>query len=228
MNNNSISHIALILDGNKRWSKKNKLNNREGYKKGFDKIIEIVNYSTQINLNTITLFTLSSENYQRQSVSLIYDIIYENFNKMLDELIKKKNIRLKIFGNKENLPLKIRNIFEEFENIKHDNVKLNLNLAFNYGFKEEIIKVIKDINIYEKNIKNIDDDKLSNYFYLGKTPDPEILIRTGGYKRLSNFIMYNLTYTELFFTDTLWPEFSIDEFNEILSSYMKIERKYGL
>ncbi len=228
MNKNSINHIALILDGNKRWSKKNKLNNREGYKKGFDKIIEIVNYSTQINLNTITLFTLSSENYQRQSVSLIYDIIYENFNKMLDELIKKKNIRLKIFGNKENLPLKIRNIFEEFENIKHDNVKLNLNLAFNYGFKEEIIKVIKDINIYEKNIKNIDDDKLSKYFYLGKTPDPEILIRTGGYKRLSNFIMYNLTYTELFFTDTLWPEFSIDEFNEILSSYMKIERKYGL
>ena len=91
MNKNSINHIALILDGNKRWSKKNKLNNREGYKKGFDKIIEIVNYSTQINLNTITLFTLSSENYQRQSVSLIYDIIYENFNKMLDELIKKKN-----------------------------------------------------------------------------------------------------------------------------------------
>ena len=228
MNKNSINHIALILDGNKRWSKKNKLSNREGYKKGFDKIIDIVNYSIKLNLNTITLFTLSSENYQRQSVSLIYDIIYENFNRMLEELIKKNNIKLKIFGNKENLPIKIKNIFEEFENIKHDNVKLNLNLAFNYGFKEEIIKVIKDINLNEKNIENLNDDKLSNYFYLGKIPDPEILIRTGGYKRLSNFIMYNLTYTELFFTNTLWPEFSIDEFNEILSSYMKIERKYGL
>jgi len=225
---NKINHIAFILDGNKRWSKINKLNSRDGYKRGFDKIIEIVKYSIKIDLPTITLFTLSSENYQRKSVSLIYEIIYENFTNLLEELVKKNNIKLRIFGNRNNLPEKIINIFKEFESINHQDVKLNLNLAFNYGFKDEILKVVKEINSNNKNISNLKNDDLKKYFYLGDVKDPEILIRTGGYKRLSNFIMYNLTYTELFFTNTLWPEFTIDELNEIIASFNKIERKYGL
>ena len=228
MEKNKINHIAFILDGNKRWSKINKLNSRDGYKRGFDKIIEIVKYSIKIDLPTITLFTLSSENYQRKSVSLIYEIIYENFTNLLEELVKKNNIKLRIFGNRNNLPEKIINIFKEFESIKHQEVKLNLNLAFNYGFKDEILKVVKEINSNNKNISNLKNDDLKKYFYLGDVKDPEILIRTGGYKRLSNFIMYNLTYTELFFTNTLWPEFTIDELNEIIASFNKIERKYGL
>ena len=228
MEKNKINHIAFILDGNKRWSKINKLNSRDGYKRGFDKIIEIVKYSIKIDLPTITLFTLSSENYQRKSVSLIYEIIYENFTNLLEELVKKNNIKLKIFGNRNNLPKKIINIFKEFESINHKDVKLNLNLAFNYGFKDEILKVVKEINSNNKNISNLKNDDLKKYFYLGDVKDPEILIRTGGYKRLSNFIMYNLTYTELFFTNTLWPEFTIDELNEIIASFNKIERKYGL
>ena len=228
MEKNKINHIAFILDGNKRWSKINKLNSRDGYKRGFDKIIEIVKYSIKIDLPTITLFTLSSENYQRKSVSLIYEIIYENFTNLLEELVKKNNIKLRIFGNRNNLPEKIINIFKEFESINHQDVKLNLNLAFNYGFKDEILKVVKEINSNNINISNLKNDDLKKYFYLGEAKDPEILIRTGGYKRLSNFIMYNLTYTELFFTNTLWPEFTIDELNEIIASFNKIERKYGL
>ena len=146
----------------------------------------------------------------------------------MEELVKKNNIKLRIFGNRNNLPEKIINIFKEFESIKHQEVKLNLNLAFNYGFKDEILKVVKEINSNNKNISNLKNDDLKKYFYLGDVKDPEILIRTGGYKRLSNFIMYNLTYTELFFTNTLWPEFTIDELKEIIASFNKIERKYGL
>ena len=108
------------------------------------------------------------------------------------------------------------------------NKRLNLNIAFNYGFKEEIKNILKHV-IEKKHNINFDDDKsISSLFYIGSLPDPDILIRTGGYKRLSNFIMFNLTYTELFFTETLWPDFSEKEFNSIINKYLKIDRKYGL
>ena len=197
MNKKKISHIALILDGNKRWAKKNKLSKIAGYNTGFKKIQEKINFSLNIKLKNLTLFTLSSENYQRQSVSLIYDIIYENFNKMLDELIKKKNIRLKIFGKRQ-FTEKIKEIFDEAEKLTNENTNLNLNLAFNYGFKDEIKQVLLNFKNNLNNI-NLDNDKdINSLFYLGSLPDPDLLIRTGGYKRISNFIMYNLTYSELF------------------------------
>jgi len=135
---------------------------------------------------------------------------------------------LKIFGSKNHLPNKILEIFEKIEKDSADNKKLNLNIAFNYGFKDEIRNILKNIIKKESNI-NLDNQKnIDNLFFLGQIPDPDILIRTGGYKRLSNFIMYNLTYTELFFTDTLWPDFSEKEFNDIINEYLNIRRKYGL
>ena len=137
-------------------------------------------------------------------------------------------VKIKIFGSRKNLPKKILKIFNTIENLSSKNNNLNLNIAFNYGFKDEIKNIFKQI--IDKNItinpkvqKEIDD-----LFYVGSLPDPDILIRTGGYKRLSNFIMYNLTYTELFFTETLWPDFSEKEFNSIINQYFNIDRKYGL
>ena len=228
MNKKKISHIALILDGNKRWAKKNKLSKIAGYNTGFKKIQEIVNFSLNIKLKNLTLFTLSSENFYRPSVNIIYDIIYNNFSKLLDDLISKNNIKIKIFGKRDNLPEKIKEIFDEAEKLTNKNTNLNLNLAFNYGFKDEIKQVLLNFKNNLNNI-NLDNDKdINSLFYLGSLPDPDLLIRTGGYKRISNFIMYNLTYSELFFTKTLWPEFNLKEFEQIIDDYYKINRKYGL
>ena len=226
--NKKISHIALILDGNKRWAKKNKLSKIAGYNTGFKKIQEIVNFSLNIKLKNLTLFTLSSENFYRPSVNIIYDIIYNNFSKLIDDLISKNNIKIKIFGKRDNLPEKIKEIFDEAEKLTNENTNLNLNLAFNYGFKDEIKQVLLNFKNNLNNI-NLDNDKdINSLFYLGSLPDPDLLIRTGGYKRISNFIMYNLTYSELFFTKTLWPEFNLKEFEQIIDDYYKINRKYGL
>ena len=225
---NNLYHIALILDGNKRWAKKNNFTNIYGYSKGFENIKNLVTYSLSINLPNLTIFALSSENYNRSSMKIIYKIIYENFSRMFDELVKEKGVKIKIFGNREILPQKIINIFEKVENLSSQNKSLNLNIAFNYGFKNEIKYIINKIKNDKTNI-NLENVKgLDNLFYLGSLPDPDILIRTGGYQRLSNFIMYNLTYTELFFTNTLWPDFSEKEFKQIINQYVKIDRKYGL
>ncbi len=225
---NNLNHIALILDGNKRWSIINNKSNLYGYTKGFENIKKLVLYSLSKQIPNLTMFALSSENYKRSSINLIYDIIYQNFSETFNELVEKKGVRIKIFGSRENLPKKIINIFNEIESLSLNNKNLKLNIAFNYGFKEEISKILKKIN-NNKNMINLEDkNEINNLFYLGSSPDPDILIRTGGYKRLSNFIMYNLTYTELFFTETLWPDFSEKEFNSIIDQFFKINRKYGL
>ena len=229
MSKNNISHLAFILDGNKRWADKHKLSEVYGYKKGFDNITTLVDYSLKINLSNLTLFTLSSENFKRPSINIIYEIIYSNFSNLIDKIIKKNNIKINIFGIRDNLPKKISNIFDEAEKVTiNNNNSLKLNLAFNYGFKIEIREVLIK---YKSQIETFDlnnQDEIDNLFFLSSLSDPDILIRTGGYQRLSNFIMYNLTYTELYFTETLWPDFTIDELNIILNKFSKVHIKYGL
>ena len=139
-----------------------------------------------------------------------------------------ENIKVKVFGSRNDLPQKLIKILNKVEVETKNNNAMNLNLAFNYGFKDEI----KDVLMKYKdkiNILNIEkQNEINDLFMLGNIVDPDILIRTGGYRRLSNFIMYNLTYTELFFTDTLWPDFSIDELKKIIEEFSNIDRKYGL
>ena len=225
---NKLEHIAFILDGNKRWAKKNNFSSFVGYSKGFENIKNLVNFSLNIKLKNLTLYALSSENFHRSSLDLIYEIIYKNFSKYFEDLVVDNDVKIKIFGSRKNLPNKILNIFENIEKLSLNNSTLNLNIAFNYGFKHEIKNVLKKVrnNSLEINLNN--EQEIDKLFDIGKFPDPDILIRTGGYKRLSNFIMYNLTYTELFFTDTLWPDFSEEEFNNIIKEYSNIRRKYGL
>ena len=225
---NKLNHIALILDGNKRWAKKNNLTNFNGYNKGFENINNFVTYSLSKKISNLTIFALSSENFNRSSINVIYDIIYDNFSKTLNDLVKEKGVKIKIFGNRQKLPRKILEIFQNIEESSFSNKNLNLNIAFNYGFKDEINHIIKNIINKNINIKLDNEKNINKLFFLGSLPDPDILIRTGGYKRLSNFIMYNLTYTELFFTKTLWPDFSEEEFNSIIDQYLNIDRKYGL
>ena len=225
---NNLNHVALILDGNKRWAKKNKFSNIYGYSKGFENIKNIVKYSLSIKLPILTIFALSSENFYRSSITTIYNIIYDNFSNVFDELVKDNGVRIRIIGSKDNLPTKILEIFEKIEDLSSQNKDLDLNIAFNYGFKNEIKNIIKKISSQKEKLNILNEKDLNELFYLGSFPDPDILIRTGGYQRLSNFIMYNLTYTELFFTKTLWPEFSENEFQSLIDQFVKINRKYGL
>ncbi len=225
---NNLNHIALILDGNKRWAKLNNYTNLYGYTKGFENIKNLVKYTLVNKIPHLTIFALSSENFNRTSINVIYDIIYDNFSKTFTELVEKNGVKINIFGSRKNLPNKILKIFDNIETKSVNNKNLNLSIAFNYGFKDEIKNVLKKIVDESLNINLNKQKEIDNLFYIGALPDPDILIRTGGYKRLSNFIMYNLTYTELFFTKTLWPEFTEKEFNSIINQYSKIERKYGL
>ena len=225
---NNLDHIALILDGNKRWAKKNNFTNILGYTKGFENIKNLVDYSLSIKLPNLTIYTLSSENFNRSSINIIYQIIYDNFSKIFDELVKNNGVKINIIGSRKNLPKRIIEIFEKFENTSSMNKVLNLNIAFNYGFKNEIKNILKKAMKKDFKIDFDNEDDIKNLFYIGSIPDPDLLIRTGGYQRLSNFIMYNLTYTELFFTDTLWPDFSEKEFKSIINKFLKIKRKYGL
>ena len=228
MNNKNPKHIAIILDGNKRWASKNNCSLMEGYNRGLDKIRIIIQANLEKKIPYLTLFTLSSENLLRSTINNIFQIILDNFEKFLYEIIDKNKIKIRIIGRRNNLPKKIINIINKCENLTSNNKELTLNLAFNYGFKNEISDVIQKIIKSKKLINPHDLSEINNLFYLGDIPDPDILIRTGGHRRLSNFILYNLSYTEIFFVDTLWPDFSVLEYNQIISEYYKIEKNYGL
>ena len=227
MPKNKLDHIAFILDGNKRWAKKNNIDLKKAYKNGLDNIFNLINNCIEIKLKYLTLFTLSSENINRTSVNNIFQVIYEDFSFFFNKIIKEKKVKIRIIGSKNNLPKKILQLIEHCENKTKDNNQMLVNLAFNYGFKDDIKQVLEKIK--ENSLIKIDnEEKIKKLFLLGNIPDPDFLIRTGGEKRLSNFIMYNLTYSEIFFTDTLWPDFKLKEFQDIISEYNKISRRYGL
>ncbi len=227
MSQNKLEHIAFILDGNKRWAKKKNISLKESYKYGLQNIGKLINNCLEINLPNLTLFTLSSENIQRKSVSNIFQVIYDDFSLFFEKIINEKLVKINVIGSKKNLPIKILNLINHSESKTKNNNILNLNLAFNYGFKEEIKNVFNKILI-DRDIDLSNEENIKNLFYLKNIPDPDILIRTGGEKRLSNFIMYNLTYTEIFFINTLWPDFSNNELNKIIDEYKNISRRYGL
>ena len=219
----------MIMDGNKRWSDINKVTLKKGYQKGLGKIKEIVSICLEKEIEYLTIYALSSENIKRPSVSTIFDIMISQKNKIIKEFASNNNVRIKIIGEKNNLPITIKKSLKNIEKITKKNSKLKLNIAFNYGTDKELLSIIKKIIDIER-IKemNIHYDLFKKYMYLGKTPDPDLLIRTGGFQRLSNFMLLNISYTELYFTKTLWPDLSKEELLTIFNKYLKTERKYGL
>ena len=222
---NQLNHVAIIMDGNGRWGLKKKKDRNYGHLKGIKSVETVIKCSLLKKIPNLTLYTFSTENWKRpdSEINFLFDLIRKSLKKKINKIIN-QGIRVNIIGKKQGLPQDIKNIIKLIEKKTINNKKITLNLALNYGSKEEIINAIKNLVFKKKeaNIKNFEKE-----LYTKNIPDPEILIRTGGTKRLSNFLLWQLAYTEIFFIDKLWPDFNEIDFNRIVKKFFKIKRNFG-
>jgi undecaprenyl diphosphate synthase len=221
------AHIAIIMDGNGRWGKKNKKSRIAGHYYGVKNIKPIIEYAINIKLRQLSLFALSYDNMQKRNKSEIKNIFFI-MKKYLEEnlnFFKENGIFLNFIGEKKKIPKQLLNLINlssaETKSLQN---KLQINIAFNYSSKYEMVSAIKNINLLKLKInkKNIE-----NSLYTKNIKDPEILIRTGGYKRLSDFLLWQLSYTEFFFLKKLWPDFKIKDLEKIILKYNHIKRNFG-
>jgi undecaprenyl diphosphate synthase len=220
-----VKHVAIIMDGNGRWGIKKKNNRNYGHKKGLEIVQNIVKKCLEKNIKYLTLFTFSTENWRRpqKEINFLFSLL-QNFLKEKIHKIHNQNIRLKFIGEKKNLNKGLLKSILNAEKFTSLNKKLQINVALNYGSKNEIINSIKKLK--RKNLKITEKNFQSNLF-TKNIPDPEILIRTGNTNRLSNFMLWQLAYSEIFFEKKLWPDFKNTDFDRILKLYSKITRKFG-
>jgi undecaprenyl diphosphate synthase len=223
---NKLNHIAIIMDGNGRWGLKNKKSRNYGHLKGIKSVETAIKFSLKEKINYLTLYTFSTENWKRpeSEINFLFDLIRKSLKNKINQIIK-QGIKVNIIGKKKGLPKDIIKIVKLIEKKTLKNKKITLNLALNYGSKEEIINACKKIVL--KKIKPINVKSFEKYLYTKNLPDPQILIRTGGTKRLSNFLLWQLAYTEIFFVNKLWPDFSERDFKNIISKFYKIKRNFG-
>ena len=221
---NPLNHVAIIMDGNGRWGLKHKNSRNAGHKEGLNTVEQIIKTSIKNKIRYLTLYAFSTENWKRPKKEIKYLFsLLESFliNKIED--LHKKNIKLKIIGVK-NFSLKLNNLLKKSEKKTEKNSKLQINLALNYGSKSEIVNAFKKL---QKSKKTISEKNLKNYLQTKNIPDPEVLIRTGNTKRLSNFLLWQLAYSEIFFEKKLWPDFSEKDYNKIIKIFKNIKRNYG-
>ena len=218
-------HVAIIMDGNGRWGVKNKKSRNFGHKQGIKTVEEILDASIQKKIKFLTLYTFSNENWKRPKVEIkfLFNLLENYIDKELSSIDNKK-IKIKIFGNLSKFPTKLKNKLKLIEKKTSQNSLLQINLALNYGSRQEIIHSIKKVN---KKKNNITEKSISNNLYTACTPDPDILIRTGNTNRLSNFLLWQLEYSEIFFVKKLWPDFSKKDYYKILTKFNKIKRNFG-
>tara|TARA_B100000949_G_scaffold181574_1_gene162814 strand:+ start:190 stop:867 length:678 start_codon:yes stop_codon:yes gene_type:complete len=222
---NSVNHVAIIMDGNGRWALNRRKSRNYGHQQGLRAIEKIVDYSIKEKISYLTLFTFSSENWKRPKteVNFLFKLLENYFKKNLLKVIK-NGIKVKIIGNKSKLASNLKKIIKLAENKTKKNKKISLQLALNYGSKDEIINSLK--NIIKKKQK-ITTKNFEQNLYTAGFPDPDILIRTGGKKRLSNFLLWQMAYTEIFFIDKMWPDFNKNDLKKILNKFRNIKRNFG-
>ena len=222
-------HVAIIMDGNNRWTKKHKLKGFAGHEKGIDSIQNAVDTAKLFNIKFLTLFSFSSENWSRpeKEVKFLMNLLRKYLSNKIDKLMK-DNVSIKMIGEKKRLPKDIVKKINNYQKLTQKNNGLNLIFALNYGSRNEIIiSVRKIINKFIKKKFYINEKSISSNLFTKNIPDPDLLIRTSGEKRLSNFLLWQLAYTELVFLDVLWPDFKKKHFLEALNQYSKRVRRYG-
>ena len=221
---NPLNHVAIIMDGNGRWGLKYKGSRNEGHKEGLKTVEKIIKESIKQNINFLTLYAFSTENWNRpkKEVNYLFNLL-ENFllNKIDD--FHKQNIKLKIIGVK-NFSKKLNKLLRLSEKKTSKNSTLQINLALNYGSKFEILNALKKLNKYKD---TINEKNFKKYLQTKNIPDPELLIRTGNTKRLSNFLLWQLAYAEIFFEKKLWPDFNEKDYIQIIKQFKKIKRNFG-
>ena len=221
---NPLNHVAIIMDGNGRWGLKYKNSRNAGHKAGLITVEKIIQESLEQKIKFLTLYAFSTENWRRpkKEINYLFNLLENFLINRIDDL-HKQNIKLKIIGIK-NFTSKLNNLLKLAEKKTYKNNKLQINLALNYGSKSELLNAFKKI---KKNKKKINEINLANYMYTKNIPDPEILIRTGNTNRLSNFLLWQIAYSEIFFEKKFWPAFNKKDFKTILKRYKKIKRNFG-
>ena len=219
---NKLNHIAFIMDGNGRWGKKRNKSRKFGHLKGVDTVKKIVSSSIKFKIPIVTFYVFSTENWKRpkSEISFLFKLINNYFNKEIESVIS-KGIKINIIGQTKNLNKEIKKTLKRTMKLTKNNKTITVNLAINYGSKNEIICAVKKIK------KNINLKNLERNLFTSKMPDPDILIRTGGHKRLSNFMLWQLAYSELFFLKKLWPDFNSKDLKLVISKFKKSKRNFG-
>jgi len=221
---NPLNHVAIIMDGNGRWGLEHKNSRNEGHKAGLKTVEKILKETINQKIKFLTLFAFSTENWNRpkKEIRYLFNLLENYLSKKINEL-HKKNIKLNIIGTK-NFSKKLNKILISSEKKTLKNTKLQINLALNYGSKFEILNALKIMN---KNNDEINEKNFKKYLQTKNTPDPDLLIRTGNTKRLSNFLLWQLAYTEIFFEKKLWPDFNEKDYIRIIKNFKKIKRNFG-
>jgi len=221
---NSLNHVAIIMDGNGRWGLKHKNSRNKGHEAGIKSVEKIIKETIKNKISFLTLYAFSTENWKRprKEINFIFNLLETFLIKKLNNLYK-KNIKLKIIGNKS-FSRKLNILLKNSEKKTFNNTRLQINLALNYGSKPEILNAFRKL---KKNNDKINETNLSKYLQTKNIPDPDILIRTGNTKRLSNFLLWQISYTEIFFEKKLWPDFNEIDYNKIIKKFKKIKRNFG-
>ena len=220
---NKLNHVAFIMDGNGRWGKKKNNNRNSGHYAGVQTVKKIVEASINLKIPTVTFYVFSTENWKRprKEINFLFNLVNSYFKSEIENVIKNE-IRINIIGEPNKLPSKLKSVLKETVKKTKKNKKILVNLALNYGSKKELLNTFKKIKI-----KNITEKHIKNNLYTKNIPDPDILIRTGGKKRLSNFMLWQLAYSELYFLDKLWPDFKPQDLDKILKHFYKTKRNFG-
>ena len=219
-------HIAIIMDGNGRWAKQRGLSRIEGHKEGVNSVKKIISFCSELKINHLTLFTFSEENWSRPTTEVLslMKLLVKSLKNELESLIK-NNIRMSVIGDINKLDPYTRKKLNDAIKLTNINNGLNLNLAISYGSRQEIVRAINKILIEKKNSINIEE--FSKYLYTKDMPNPDLLIRTGKENRISNFLLWQIPYTEIFFSRLYWPDFNEKEMEKILIDFNNRERRYG-
>ena len=232
MENDICKHIAIIMDGNRRWAQKRGLPKNMGHKKGAENVVKITRAMKESGVKYLTLYAFSTENWQRSEdeVKALMQLLREYLDKEFQEIMD-NNVRIIFIGEREMLSPDIREKMEKIEHDSAQNTALTLCIALSYGSRQEILSATKKAAqlVLDKkiSIEDITTDKFSSLLYTAGIPDPDILIRTSGEQRISNYLLWQLAYTEFFFTDTLWPDFDKEELLTIIDKFTHRERRYG-
>ncbi|MFV9875600.1 MAG: isoprenyl transferase [Rickettsiales endosymbiont of Dermacentor nuttalli] len=232
MKNAIPNHIAIIMDGNGRWAKAHRMPKLIGHKKGAETAKNVIKACMDLGIPYLTLYAFSFENWNRpeQEVNDLMELLRIYLQNEI-ETLHKNNVKLRILGDISKLPLDIQKEVLRCQDVTKNNNAINVSIALSYGSRQEIVQavqsIIRDVLSRKLTVEEVNVNKFTNYLYTYNIPEPDLLIRTSGEQRLSNFLLWQLAYTELFFTETLWPDFTIENLNSAITEFRTRERRYG-